>query len=67
MSYEMIRSNFLKKLWTVQMVKISRNKGLLKPEQFNQIMYDGAEAGIITVDQYQQETGEVYVSLKALF
>ena len=37
MNYEMIKKNFEKGLWNIQMVKIAVRKGIITKEQFKEI------------------------------
>lgn len=37
MSYEMIKRNFDRGLWTVAMVAVAVNKGVITPEQYETI------------------------------
>lgn len=37
MTYDIIKKNFDKKLWTVQMVKVAVAKGIITAEQFKLI------------------------------
>jgi hypothetical protein len=61
MSYEIIRKNFLRKLWTYQMVKKAVGVVITEDELKN-IMNDGVNDNIITAKQYQEITGEEYTA-----
>lgn len=37
MTYEIIKNNFEKKLWNIEMVKVAVKKGIITPEQFKLI------------------------------
>jgi len=37
MTYDIIKSNYDKKLWTVAMVKVAVQKGVITKEQFKEI------------------------------
>lgn len=62
MNYDTIRSNFLRGLWTATMVKIAKKKGIITAAQFKEIMREGVEAEVITIEQYEEITGEEYVA-----
>lgn len=62
MNYDTIRSNFLRGLWTATMVKMAKKKGIITAAQFKEIMREGVEAEVITVEQYEEITGEEYVA-----
>jgi uncharacterized XkdX family phage protein len=44
MTYEQIKSNYDKKLWTKQMVKICVTRGLITPAQYQEITGDAYTA-----------------------
>lgn len=60
MTYETTRSNFLRKLWSIKMVRVVMTKGIINKDQFQQIMYDGVKSNVITPELYIEETGETY-------
>jgi hypothetical protein len=62
MTYEIIRKNFFKKLWNATQVKVAVTKGVIKPEQFNTIMHDGVDTGVITPEEYTTHTGLTYTA-----
>lgn len=56
MTYELVRSNFIRKLWNWKMVKQAIGR-IITQEEFNQIMHDGVPK-VITAVQYKEITGE---------
>lgn len=60
MTYDIVRKNFLKKLWNANMVKNAVIKEVITQEEFVSIMREGVEAGIITAEQFATLTGETY-------
>lgn len=61
MSYEIIRKNFLRKLWTYQMVKKAVNV-VITEDEFKAIMKEGVAASVISAEQYATITGEEYAA-----
>ena len=60
MNYYAIRSNFLRGLWNAAMVAMAKRKGIITAAQYKEILHDGVEAEVITAQQYEALTGEVY-------
>ena len=60
MNYFAVRNNFLRGLWNVTMVKRAKKKGIITAAQFKEILHEGVVVEVITAEQYEEITGELY-------
>lgn len=60
MNYYAVKNNFLRGLWNLTMVKLAKKKGIINQEQFNDIVLSGMQAGIVTIEEYEEATGETF-------
>lgn len=68
MTFEIIKRNYDRKLWTKQMVAVAVNKGVLSVQEYFiitsdlELLKDLVKNEAITVEQYEEITGEDYTA-----